>query len=65
MSRPVMMKAKGLPLSLRRVKEIRALPLWQRWLVVLLDWEDRIVERRIPPEIVSERLRGPGWRDAG
>lgn len=62
MTRHVEMKAASLPLALRRVERLRALPVWQRWLAVLLDWEDRLVEERIPPEVTIRRLRGENWR---
>lgn len=62
MDRHVEMKARNLPLAFRRVQALRALPVWRRWLAVLLDWEDRLVEERIPPEVTIRRLRGENWR---
>lgn len=62
MRRHVEMKARSLPLAFRRVDRLKALPLYQRWLAVLLDWEDRLVEQRIPPEVTIRRLRGEDWR---
>ena len=61
MTRHVEMRARTLPLAFRRVERLKALPVWQRWLAVILDWEDRLVEERVPAEQVVRRLRGERW----